>query len=76
MRRRLILLCTAVATSLAMTAAPALAHPVQPLGRDGDTVAFAGGSTPAHTLGLACAENVSPAIGFLPLDCTLGANAD
>jgi hypothetical protein len=72
MRRRLIVLGAAVATSLALTAAPALAHPVQPPGHDGATVAFAGGSTPAHTLGLACAEDRSPAIGFLPLECVLG----
>jgi hypothetical protein len=35
-------------------------------------VASAGGATPAHTLGLACAENIWPAIGFLDLECTIG----
>ena len=60
----------AIATSLAM-AAPAMAHPITPPGQDG-TVAFAGGTTPAHSLGLACAEDVSPAVGFLPLECTIG----
>lgn len=72
MRRRLIVLAAAVATSLAMAAAPALAHPVTPPGHDGEVVAFTGAESPAHGLGLACAEDLSPAIGFLPLECTLG----
>lgn len=71
MRRRTLVLAVAAAMSV-MMAAPAGAHPVTPPGHGGDVVAFAGGSTPAHTKGLACAEDRSPAIGALPIPCVLG----
>lgn len=73
MRRRLTILAAAAAAS-AVLALPASAHPVQPPGLGGDVaVAFAGsGSTVPHTLGLACAEDRSPAIAFLPPECVIG----
>jgi len=72
MRRKLIVLTAAIATSLAIGAAPAMAHPITPPGLDGATATFAGGASPGHSLGLACAENVSEAIGFLDIPCTIG----
>ena len=72
MRTRITTLILAVLTALAMMAAPAGAHPVKPPGLGGETqVAFAGGSSGAHSKGVACAENVSPAIGTLPIPCTV-----
>jgi hypothetical protein len=73
MRRRLTILAAAVAAS-AILAMPASAHPVNPPGLGGDTqVAFSGsGSSVPHTLGLACAEDRSPAIAFLPPECVIG----
>lgn len=73
MRRKLTIL-TATLAATAAIALPASAHPVKPPGLGGDTqVAFSGGgSTVPHPLGLACAEDRSPAIAFLPLDCTIG----
>jgi hypothetical protein len=72
MRRRIITLASAALLALAV-AAPASAHPVNPPGNEKGNVAFAGGSSPAHTKGLACASYKSQAIVVLPaLDCTIG----
>ncbi len=72
MRRRIITIASAALLALA-AAAPASAHPVDPPGNDRGVVTAAGGQTPAHSLGLACAAERSPAIVVLTqLECTIG----
>lgn len=53
-----------------MMAAPAAAQSITPPEQSG-AVTFVGGTSNGHTNALACAENASPAIGFLDIDCTV-----
>lgn len=71
MRRRIITIASAALLALTM-AAPASAHPVDPPGNEKGVVAFAGGSSPAHTKGLACASLKSKAVQELPIPCNIG----
>ena len=70
MRKKTITFLMAALTALAMMATPAAAHPITPPGQS-SAVTFAGGASNGHTNGLACAENVSPAVGFLDIACTV-----
>jgi hypothetical protein len=69
--RRLIFLAAGALGALGVFASQAGAHPITPRGLGGATATFAGGDAPGHVKGLACAEEVSPAIGAFDVACTV-----